>query len=178
MLWKLGVFCISILKNSSFHNSIQKTSSFHNNYQKRRCEIIYVLVVSNPAYKSRNDLVSSNSLVQENLQELVMTERIESVIPVTYILTFLMAYYGPNAKILGNIKLTLWQYQSVTDIEKYIKNLCVLTGIDFLSFATNGILLWTTCKINIFKVLQKVQQQFWLIFAIQEAFLFFEVKFE
>lgn len=106
-----------------------------------------------------------------------MTERIESVIPFTYLLTFLMAYYGPNAEILGNIKLTIWQYQSVADIEDYIKNLLKLLVIDFSSFATNGILLWITCKINVFKVLKKVQAQFWLIMTIQEAFLFFEVKF-
>ena len=125
----------------------------------------------------KNKFVSSNSLAQENLEELIMTERIESVIPFTYLLTFLMAYYGPNAEILGNIKLTIWQYQSVADIEDYIKNLLKLLVIDFLSFATNGILLWITCKINVFKVLQKVQAQFWLIMTIQEAFLFFEVKF-
>ena len=124
-----------------------------------------------------NKFVSSNSLAQENLEELIMTERIESVIPFTYLLTFLMAYYGPNAEILGNIKLTIWQYQSVADIEDYIKNLLKLLVIDFLSFATNGILLWITCKINVFKVLKKVQAQFWLIMTIQEAFLFFEVKF-
>ena len=124
----------------------------------------------------KNKFVSSNSLAQENLEELIMTERIESVIPFTYLLTFLMAYYGPNAEILGNIKLTIWQYQSVADIEDYIKNLLKLLVIDFSSFATNGILLWITCKINVFKVLQKVQAQFWLIMTIQEAFLFFEVK--
>ena len=125
----------------------------------------------------KNKFVSSNSLARENLEELIMTERIESVIPFTYLLTFLMAYYGPNAEILGNIKLTIWQYQSVADIEDYIKNLLKLLVIDFSSFATNGILLWITCKINVFKVLQKVQAQFWLIMTIQEAFLFFEVKF-
>ena len=125
----------------------------------------------------KNKFVSSNSLAQENLEELIMTERIESVIPFTYLLTFLMAYYGPNAEILGNIKLTIWQYQSVADIEDYVKNLLKLLVIDFSSFATNGILLWITCKINVFKVLQKVQAQFWLIMTIQEAFLFFEVKF-
>ena len=125
----------------------------------------------------KNKFVSSNSLAQENLEELIMTERIESVIPFTYLLTFLMANYGPNAEILGNIKLTIWQYQSVADIEDYVKNLLKLLVIDFLSFATNGILLWITCKINVFKVLQKVQAQFWLIMTIQEAFLFFEVKF-
>ena len=125
----------------------------------------------------KNKFVSSNSLAQENLEELIMTERIESVIPFTYLLTFLMANYGPNAEILGNIKLTIWQYQSVADIEDYIKNLLKLLVIDFSSFATNGILLWITCKINVFKVLKKVQAQFWLIMTIQEAFLFFEVKF-
>ena len=125
----------------------------------------------------KNKFVASNSLAQENLEELIMTERIESVIPFTYLLTFLMAYYGPNAEILGNIKLTIWQYQSVADIEDYIKNLLKLLVIDFSSFATNGILLWITCKINVFKVLKKVQAQFWLIMTIQEAFLFFEVKF-
>ena len=124
----------------------------------------------------KNKFVSSNSLARENLEELIMTERIESVIPFTYLLTFLMAYYGPNAEILGNIKLTI-QYQSIADIEDYIKNLLKLLVIDFSSFATNGILLWITCKINVFKVLQKVQAQFWLIMTIQEAFLFFEVKF-
>ena len=125
----------------------------------------------------KNKFVSSNSLAQENLEELIMTERIESVIPFTYLLTFLMANYGPNAEILGNIKLTIWQYQSVADIEDYVKNLLKLLVIDFSSFATNGILLWITCKINVFKVLKKVQAQFWLIMTIQEAFLFFEVKF-
>ena len=41
------------------------------------------------------------------LQELVMTERVEIVVPIIYISTFIMSFYGPNAKILGNIKLTL-----------------------------------------------------------------------
>lgn len=89
-----------------------------------------------------------------------------------------MAYYGPNAEFLGNIKLTIWQYQAVSDAQLYktIQSLCIMCGIDFLSGVFNGILLWTTCKINIFKVMQKIQKEFWLIMGVQEAFFFVQVE--
>ena len=105
-----------------------------------------------------------------------MTERVEIVVPIIYISTFIMSFYGPNAKILGNIKLTLWHYQEVTDGVSYIGKLLLLFAIDLCSAIVNGILLWTTCKINIFKTLQMIQKELWLIMAIQEALVMMEVK--
>ena len=61
-------------------------------------------------------------------------------------------------------------------LTKVMKNLFLLTGIDLLSGVTNGILLGITCKINIFKEIQKIQSQFWIIFALQEARQMFEVS--
>ena len=80
-----------------------------------------------------------------------------------------MAYYGPNAKILGGIKLDLWHHEVVTDIIPVLKNLSLLFCIDLLSAITNGIILAITCKINCFKWIQKIQSQYWLIFAFTEA---------
>ena len=77
-----------------------------------------------------------------------------------------MAYYGPNANILGGIKLDLWHHEVVTDIIPVLKNLTLLFCIDLLSAITNGILLAITCKINSFKWIQKIQSQYWLIFAL------------
>ena len=31
-----------------------------------------------------------------------------SVFVITYIILILMAYFGPNAKLLGNIQLSIW----------------------------------------------------------------------
>ena len=45
--------------------------------------------------------------VQELTEELTLTERIETLVPLTYMLCFAIAFYGPNAEILGNIRLTL-----------------------------------------------------------------------
>ena len=80
-----------------------------------------------------------------------------------------MAYYGPNANILGGIKLDLWHHEVVTDIIPVLKNLTLLFCIDLLSAITNGILLAITCKINSLKWIQKIQSQYWLIFAFTEA---------
>ena len=90
-------------------------------------------------------------------------------------LCFAIAYYGPNAEILGNVKLTLWHYKSVLDIENYMKNLFMMFSIDFMSLVMNGIILKTTCNINIFKTFQKLQSEFWLIMAVQQAYSIHEV---
>ena len=115
-------------------------------------------------------------VVLQKIEELVLSERIETVVPITYVLCFLMAYYGPNAEVLCGFKLTLWHHQAVTDVEKSLKTLGLLISIDFMSGVINGTILWTVCKINIFKILQKIQNEYWLIMAVQEAYLFWAVS--
>ena len=109
------------------------------------------------------------------IQDLVLTERIETLVPLTYMICFAMAYYGPNAEILGSVKLDLWHFKPILDIDKYMTNLFMLFSVDFMSFIINGIMLWTTCKINIFKIFQKIQSEFWLIMAVQQAYSLSEV---
>ena len=87
-----------------------------------------------------------------------------------------MAYYGPNAELIGNVKLTLWQYEAVTDINEFLKNIILLFAIDFSSGVVNGLLLWTTCQINCLKTLKNIQKGFWHIMGLQEAVIFVSVK--
>ena len=95
--------------------------------------------------------------------------------PLTYIFCFLSAFYGPNAEILGNVKATVWHYRAVQDAGAYLQNIMIFILVDFSSGIINGILLWTTCKINVFTVLKNMQKTFWLIWATQEAALYIEV---
>ena len=89
----------------------------------------------------------------------------------------MMAWYGPNSKILGGVKLDIWHLKAVKDISPMVQNLLILFMIDLLSSIINGILLWTTCKINVFKVLQKIQKRYWICFAVSEAMRFVEGLF-
>ena len=89
----------------------------------------------------------------------------------------MMAYFGPNAKILGNIKLEIWQFdRPITDIEAYTSKVSILMGVDLFSLVVNGILLWTFCRINVLKVLKKLQQKYWQFFAIAEGYILMEVS--
>ena len=116
------------------------------------------------------------SLVQDDVEGLVLTERVETVIPLIFVTTFMIAFYGPNAELIGNVKLTLWQYKAVTDINELLKNIFLFFIIDFSSAIVNGFLLWKTCKINSFKILKQMQKNYWLIMGLQEAMLFLGVK--
>ena len=86
-----------------------------------------------------------------------------------------MAYYGPNSELIGNVKLTLWQYQAVTDINKFLENIFFLFAVDFSSAIFNALILWTICKLNFLKTLKNIQKEFWHILGVQEASLFITV---
>ena len=88
-----------------------------------------------------------------------------------------MAYYGPNAEILGNIKLRIWHYQTIiVNIEDFVSNLMSLFVLDSLSFVINGILLWKYCQTNVLKVLKQLQSTHWIYMSVVEAVLLMEVN--
>ena len=116
-----------------------------------------------------------NSFLDDTMK-LVISER-QSLHALTYMSLIIMAYFGPNAEFLGNIKLKIWQYQNpITDIEAYIYNVGLWLSVDFLSLVINGILVWNFCKVNILGVVQNLQKECWMIFALAEAWIFMEVR--
>ena len=106
----------------------------------------------------------------------MLSER-KSINTLSYLLLIIMAYYGPNAKLLGNVQLAIWQFQRpITDIQAHVIKLSILLAADLLSAVINGAMLWHFCKINILKVMKKLQQDFWYLFAVAEGFFLLEVK--
>ena len=114
--------------------------------------------------------------IQGEVNELVLTER-QSVHAFTYLILIIMAYFGPNAEVLGNIKLRIWQFQNpITDIKEYVLNVSLWLFVDLFSAVITGILLWYFCKINIMKVVNRLQRNYWIIFAVAEAYILMEVS--
>ena len=114
--------------------------------------------------------------MKEEIDWLILTERIETIIPMAYLALMLMAYYGPNAEILGSVKLTIWHYRSsITDINEFVTNLSLLLVIDGSSLVINGILLWKFCNTNVLKVMQNQQKLFGYYMLVVEGSLLTEV---
>ena len=113
--------------------------------------------------KKENEMVSS-------LITLVMNELVEVVVPSTYLICFIMAYYGPNGDLIGNVRNGYWNYTPVSDIEHYIGNLLKFLFVDSMSLVISALLLWRVCRINIIRAYMHLQKEFWLTLAVTTAF--------
>ena len=119
-------------------------------------------------WKCRKNNNALNEEIMLHLNELVLNEKLEAVIPVGYCLCYLMAYYGPNKTILGNV--------AESDVEKTMQMTGLLFLLDVSSLLVSSTFLWVFCKINLFKVYLKSQKKLWWIMASQEAYLLYEVS--
>ena len=107
---------------------------------------------------------------------LVLMER-KSINTFTYVMLIVMAYFGPNAEILGNVKLKIWQFQRpIPDIYACIQKVSLLMAVDLLTLVINGIFIWKICSINILQIFKKLQKEYWIYFAVAEAYILMEVS--
>ena len=107
----------------------------------------------------------------ELLQELTINEIVEFFAPLTYLLCFVVAYYSPNSKLIGNIGNGYWHYQKVKDVGHVVENVFMFFAVDFISAIVCFLILWVTCRINLFRAWACLQNEFGLIFAINIAHL-------
>lgn len=110
------------------------------------------------------------------IMSLIINESLEFLMPIAYVICLLMAYYGPNAEILGNIKNSYWQYIEINNIEKTLQWIGMMFVVDVASAVISFIVLWWLCKINILRIYLQVQNEIWYIIAIQQGYLISEVK--
>ena len=110
------------------------------------------------------------------IQTLIINELVEAVMPVAYCVCILMAYYGPNADVLGNVKNSSWQYSAIEDLSIAMEWIAILFFVDFGSTIISIALLCIFCQINIFKLYLQLQKNVWYILAIQQAYLVEEVS--
>ena len=129
-------------------------------------------------WKHQFDYNINNPTTIENvrLQELALNEKVVYVVPLAYSICFLFAYYGPNARIIGNVKNDLWHFGTVEDISKPLYLMGLLFLMDFVSILLWIVLLKRLCKISFIDGFLQIQKRAWLIMAVQEAYALNEVK--
>ena len=118
-------------------------------------------------------------LATEDIESLVLTERIEVIVPPSYIAVMAMAYFGPNAEILATVKLRIWHHQIIIDdFGEFAMNIGLLFIVDLMSFVINAILLWKYCKVDLMEVLKSIQKWYWFVMVGVEAVTLGYVSFQ
>ena len=80
---------------------------------------------------------------------LVLSEAIEFLVPVLFIFTFTIAYWGPNYDKIGNVGLDYWLFVKIDDLVEYLTAAFYMACLDALSIMISIPLLWTLCRINL-----------------------------
>ena len=97
----------------------------------------------------------------EGIEEVALTEIFEILTPLAYALAVVIAYYGPNAFILGNIRSSLWEYQEIKDLEGSMTALFQMFAIDLLSGLVAFVVFWKYCSVNFLRECCRALKLFW-----------------
>ena len=99
--------------------------------------------------------------------DLVLAELCEGLAPLAYALSFAMAFYGPNAELLGNVKSEYWQYTAVEDVSWTFMVMLGLFLVDIVTLALNSSILWIFSRVNLFEEFGSVLKKYWFILAVK-----------
>jgi len=121
----------------------------------------------------RHSIVTVNNKHNEALKCLALKEFLELIIPAIYSASFLIAFYGPNAEIIGGVKSEYWEYDRVDNLNNKFEKIAIFFTLDFIRGISFGLVLWRFCRLNLFKsycfIIQKYGLQVMLCIVANQA---------
>ena len=111
----------------------------------------------------------NNEKIEEQInliQDLAIFELVEFQAPLSLILIFMLAYFGPNGHLFGNILNSYWANGAIDNVENTFRKMTIFFAVDFSSTITSIILLWVFCRINFLKALMELQKEFSKLFSV------------
>ena len=100
------------------------------------------------------------------LQTLIVNEWVEVLMPLGYLISLTMGYYGPNSEIIGDVGCSYWQYNAIEDIEYTIKYLGVFFLVEVMSLIVCNFLVSRICETQIYQGFSAIQEEFGIAFTI------------
>ena len=109
-------------------------------------------------------------------KKIVIAEVTETLTAMTYIGCLTLAFYGPNAETIGNVKNGWFHFIAIEDFGYTIKFVALFFLVDLGSMVVNASLLWMFSRINLYQAFSALQNEFWLAFGNNLAIIYMSVK--
>ena len=103
---------------------------------------------------------------EEATQDLILDEMVEVTMPIVYALMVVLAYFGPNATILGNVGCEIWKWRKISSLTKFLTALFRMFSIDLLALVLNSLLLWKYSSVNVMKQLCIDVKSYWPFISV------------
>ena len=72
--------------------------------------------------------------------------------------------------------MDLWGFQKVDDIKHFLTNVLMIYFTDLFSVIVTSAILWTICRINLFKAIWAIQKEFGLVMFISLGYMVLLVR--
>ena len=108
-----------------------------------------------------------NEESRSTLLDLVISELIETMIPLILGLGYASAYYGPNANLIRNVGTNLFGAKIMKDIQYFYIVMLELFAIDLVTMMLTTICLYRFCRINVFQEFCKSLKKYWWMMMLQ-----------
>lgn len=107
----------------------------------------------------------------EALMGMLLSEISELILPLAYLACFLVAYQGPNAEVLGNVRANRWQYSAVTDLDAAIEGTLLMITLDAVSLVMTSIALKCLCGINMWQIFLYMSKELAVPMVVQQVWV-------
>ena len=124
-----------------------------------------VILRHNKVATEHVDQSNKKKNIQKLILKLVLAETVEGIVPLAYAVGFIMAFYGPNAVLIGNVGSGIWAYEAVDDIVGRLTVLFTMFGVDVLSVLLNTFCLSKFANINLIQHILKFLRKYWMLLA-------------
>ena len=76
---------------------------------------------------------------------------IDLLVPLVCAVYFLTAYYGQKSRIIGNFQNSVWQFNAVIDVEKFVADCMDMFFDDSFGFCLSFQQFWKVAALNLKK---------------------------
>ena len=97
---------------------------------------------------------------------LALKELLEVLVPSVFCVSFVIAYYGPTAELIGNVKGNCWMFHTVQSPSKKLGKISVFIAIDLLRTISFGILLSYFCNQKLYEAYCYVVKYYGLLITL------------
>ena len=102
-----------------------------------------------------------DTVQKELIHDMVVVEIVEMILPIAYAISILMAYYGPNSEIMGNIRNDYWSYIKIENLGSLLAGIFKMFFIDVFSFLLGSGLIWKFSSFNCIIEGCKTMKRYW-----------------
>ena len=121
---------------------------------------------------------SQNMETKELMYELVVSEIVELLLPILFMITFTITYNGPNANHMEGMLQSYWQQSPVKDLwSHFYPTSFLFLGVDLIVLVSMAIILYFGCNTNLMQEAHKVWMNFGLLITLRVILQWNQVRY-